>query len=571
MSESKDTIELKVLRDELRSEMLKHYQKDKGYDIWLLKVEGLDGSLLLDFMSKYYPHTFPVLMKGNDDQVWVYGLDENSQRKIINLNVTDERRIYYNKQLFEPFCSEEFFACVLDATQVPSTVYEDIAKNGGLVPEVHFEHYPEALSSSSEETKKAKDRMQAFIEDDKKLEQLIQEFLDISQVFTQKDLESLGSSHETENAKRYKKFYADLEQNGFYGTLGRKLNFWSGWHSLEMASSRPDEICSFKVPASQVMFQLFDVLENNKIKVSLACNMGLAKLYALGARGDVNVYIASGKPTEISGVKIGNYFWEAELPLLQHKRKTGEVDSIRIHLAYRDQEDHLQWEPWKNFDDKDIPIFRRKAYQVDIEQFKKDLTKNGNRAPEEVERLVRMMQSMLETGDKAAAFESGEGASSEENLSTAPPRKPIKTGDLREMLQYWRKQAETRRLKREQKEKGEQELGKGVDLKKETPLMTAVKNGEKEVALALIEGGANLDEVDNEGKTARMYAVEYGNDAIISAIDNRLKTIEAVTYHFQDKNGTQARARVQKYLQQLSGSSRPKEEPKDPPKSTPNL
>ena len=45
--------------------------------------------------------------------------------------------------------------------------------------------------------------------------------------------------------------------------------------------------------------------------------------------------------------------------------------------------------------------------------------------------------------------------------------------------------------------------------------MYAAITGNKEIALALIEQGANIDERDNDAKTALMYAAREGHEEIV--------------------------------------------------------
>jgi ankyrin repeat protein len=57
-----------------------------------------------------------------------------------------------------------------------------------------------------------------------------------------------------------------------------------------------------------------------------------------------------------------------------------------------------------------------------------------------------------------------------------------------------------------------------LDLRDETPLIWAVSEGYSEIALALIEAGAELDAQNSDGNTALLRSACEGRDALASAL-----------------------------------------------------
>ena len=55
-------------------------------------------------------------------------------------------------------------------------------------------------------------------------------------------------------------------------------------------------------------------------------------MFALDARGEVNVYLSADKFKENAGLVVGNCFWNTELLAVQKLWMEGKVDSIKIHV-----------------------------------------------------------------------------------------------------------------------------------------------------------------------------------------------------------------------------------------------
>lgn len=428
------SVDIPSLREGLREKLLKIYQKDRGYDIFLWSV---DFELLgnLDYLLQNFPHTHPIMIKDKSNKIWIYGLNEKGEHKLTDLILTEEEVKKYD-EVFKKIGTETFMK--LNSSDIPAFVYDDIISKSGHIQEIHFEHFPKEIFGRSDRERETVEKMRRFILSDEAVDKLLQEFLDLARVFSDGDLNSLGTAKETPNAKRYRNIFVTLEENGIYATRGEKISFWSGWDAFDKASNVPGEVSTLKVPTTQFMFCLSDLLDDRKIEIPDNLRMAVARIYASRAQGDVNVYISSGKPSERPSLKVNNFFWSAELPMLQQKLQRGEVSSIQIHLYNKDR---LIWEEPVDINSKRadvLPVIRRNAYQPDIEKLRTKVSAE----------FMKKIVEMAEIGEKAAPFEGGAGSSQEEDLEKTKARHPISLGKLKKILKHWEDQTGKSVLKR---------------------------------------------------------------------------------------------------------------------------
>ncbi|HET9843772.1 MAG TPA: hypothetical protein VFP93_03850, partial [Gammaproteobacteria bacterium] len=208
-----------------------------------------------------------------------------------------------------------------------------------------------------------KDQMLKFLNND--LGSFLQASSDILVNFTQADADSIGSGKETSNALKFIDLMKGLEKSGFNGTRNMPINFWSGNIGRTRAHLNPQqEFSDSEVTSLVVLFDLCGLIQkfesksaqqdpNFKKTLSSLLPEALSKLYANEARGNVNVYMASDKLSELSGLTAGNNFWNAELPTLQSLLHLGKVKAILVHTY-----DHAtkSWKSPVNINDREADV-----------------------------------------------------------------------------------------------------------------------------------------------------------------------------------------------------------------------
>ncbi len=492
------------LRDSLRDKMRKRLRRDKGYNVTLM-MAGWDIEENYQNDVEFFNTTFyqdrPVLICDCKHNYWVYGMNQDGIPELKKLNIPQEFLKKY-EELFEAKLKEfkdedakerdeadkktagdfttvntsstittdnvndpnslkadvlgsnepksdkpdedypdnDYYFGSINGREVPTFIFEHLS-GAGIVsdPHEHFEHFPKAIFESNEQRKNVIENMEKFIASDPLLEQLLMDFFEIGQQFTEQDLESLGTgAKESPLAKRFSTLYQALQENGFYGTRGEKINFWSGSYAMEIAQLRNDELSSTKIPSFMLIWLIHDLMSEAEYEITYSFACAISKCFSINAKGAVNVYISSDKTSEEAGLKVHNYFWSVELPTLQKKLKSGdEVISIHVHLYNAAQK---RWEPPIDINSEQadlLPVYRRAAYQPPLNQLK-----------DKVSRIfIKKMEHMVEVGEKARAFEAGQGASKSYNArEKSPPRKPILFGKIKNLIRYWEYQANKKAL-----------------------------------------------------------------------------------------------------------------------------
>lgn len=269
-----------------------------------------------------------------------------------------------------------------------------------------------------------------FIDDDIKYNKFLKEFILCSLLFTQEDLDSLGSANETNLAERFSALWKKLESEGISGVGDNKINFWSGKRASHRAKYTDGEISSFDVVVLAVLFACFDTLKDNAIIHSNLISEALSKIYAYHARGNVNVYVSSNEKTYVPPLTIGNHFWNAELFALQELLMKGEVDSILIHLY--DSENHGWYKPIDiESHEADILLFliRREAISPSSARGKEALV---NEIKESAEIAIKLGENF-----KYSTFRHWIMKRDAEE-----PKQPMPLGSLRSIIKHWKKVAD---------------------------------------------------------------------------------------------------------------------------------
>lgn len=170
----------------------------------------------------------------------------------------------------------------------------------------------------------------------------VKETADLAIQIQDSDIESFGSEHLTPLASAFMDLYQELDRHGFYHTRGRSIHFWSGEAAYKKAVQRTSQRTSLddnSVLSGDIVHEIFkayEILETEEGLISPLCQgHRLLKLYAssfaVQATGDVVYYTSNdGQNKTQRSLTVGNYFWEAELPVLQRLYKRGIVTSISV-------------------------------------------------------------------------------------------------------------------------------------------------------------------------------------------------------------------------------------------------
>lgn len=213
----------------------------------------------------------------------------------------------------------------------------------------------------------------------------LQEFLNrCSQIvpcLTDQDVQSLGSFQLTPRAREFVSLFDHLERSGFPGqrVLDRPINFWSGKVAEDRTYRAQDEISIRNFLPTYFMNNICHKIQKenpHEKEIVHRFYLAISKCYSTAASGNVNVYISSDKISESPGFNVPNFFWEAELPVLQMLVHRGIVQDIQIHLY-----DHIKkaWNDPVSFFSKEgshISVHRRSVHPLDnpstVDRFLRD-------------------------------------------------------------------------------------------------------------------------------------------------------------------------------------------------------
>jgi hypothetical protein len=233
-------------------------------------------------------------------------------------------------------------------------------------------------------------KMRTFLENN--LDDFIDKCIEVLPYLTQNDSDSLSSGQLTEHAEKFLGLVRLLEEHGFaHPKIGINpgefvINFWSGMKGREKAHAQANELSDSSVPSVCLLFDICSEIQkaehqDNYLHLSSVLPEIISRVYASKAQGVVNVYVSSDKNSEDPGLKIGNNFWSAELPILQFLKQNKKVSKVNIHLYHPLNN---QWEVIDFHSKKSsyIPILRRTAHTV-ISHSKDDIKKFEYYRPEQ--------------------------------------------------------------------------------------------------------------------------------------------------------------------------------------------
>jgi len=161
------------------------------------------------------------------------------------------------------------------------------------------------------------------------------------------DSESLNSKSLTESAQGFLELFEMLVENGVpslddgMSSLDDRggIHFWSGDEAREYLSNPDNYLIDVKIPAHSVMLEFARSLyptkedEQERYEDIRYCFIAAMSAYtASSAKGEVHVFISNQDKTGKYSMRVGNYFWNVELPVLQKLKHAEIVTKIWLHF-----------------------------------------------------------------------------------------------------------------------------------------------------------------------------------------------------------------------------------------------
>jgi len=166
-----------------------------------------------------------------------------------------------------------------------------------------------------------------------------------------------------------------LTNNGF-DTIPRdkQISFWTGKDVKEFIfndESKNDILADLKIPAYIVLFELAGhIFYGDEIKFSndaaLTFRRIVCKHLASQAKKNVNVYVSSDDLLKEDFIRVGNYFWQFELPVLQNLKQNGIIQ--KINFIFFDSLKKSFKKPIEISSDKamDLKLLRFVPFEIEI-------------------------------------------------------------------------------------------------------------------------------------------------------------------------------------------------------------
>lgn len=181
---------------------------------------------------------------------------------------------------------------------------------------------------------------------------------------------------------------------------------WSCKNARDKA--RETKMTDKDVPFIRFMFNICETCPAS----SLIWSTAISRVHVWHLKGDVHIYLGSDKQSEASGFHIGNYLWEAELPVLQLLAREGIVKQIWLHV----------WEV--SLDDKKMLEGKWSAYAFGL----------ADRVP-----LWRREWHPLDPAEMKSSFVHSKMKQADFDMwRLTPPRTHITIGGMRRVISKWR-------------------------------------------------------------------------------------------------------------------------------------
>lgn len=169
-------------------------------------------------------------------------------------------------------------------------------------------------------------------------EKLIHQTREAFATLTAVDVEYMcvDAKRESKWAQQFRAFVETHEAEAIIANKGKPHFFWSCFEARIKAQHellQRDGAMDHSYPFISFLFALCTVLRNEVDGGVYTSQMtmvsyAISRVYASLARGTALVFLSTDKPTEPTGITLGNNFWEAELPVLQANKAHGIIHDI---------------------------------------------------------------------------------------------------------------------------------------------------------------------------------------------------------------------------------------------------
>lgn len=443
------------ISNEFSRNALSEVEPEYGYT---LATGLIDQKIDLNFdIDQFFDYEdAPALVKDKDENIFIYGLNAEGEPQLTKL----ENKMFDFSQI--PFPSNFKDLIYLEPNKTPRELYTMINACQGHVRTFHYSHFPSTMAS--EEKTKEKEKMKDFLSKaDTALAAFINKFVELSFKLTSADIDLLGTDKETKNGQAVIALLTELEKNGFSGTRNENLNFWSGKYGADKAESTPGEISCSEVPSISVLFSLYNMVsdyldEEKGASIPNFLQEALSKLYALKAKGHVNVYISARNRADEARLTIGNNFWNAELFTLQQKLRKGEIDSINIHLF---DGQNNQWKPPVDINSKEADaalfLIKREARRAPPKNVAPQTPTTPAVSSKEIDKEIKEFDEFQKTLPKDATYSNFMQQCQNDIVKKPEPRpKPLSWGALRKVVAHWKQKTQEHKKREETKVKLEE-------------------------------------------------------------------------------------------------------------------
>ncbi len=229
----------------------------------------------------------------------------------------------------------------------------------------YLKKYPFTYKNAELTTTEIQKRSDFLDETKDNFEKFYQTLIEVLIKIKPEDIQTIASENESAHFKHFTDCYHSLDLEGFYSVNGKPIQFWSGQVAKNKIIADQSQYSDSDIPAISVMYKLNHFIQaEEKRRGSFFLKRLLAELntayFASQAKGIVNIYLATNKEKEKSGITIGNYFWNEELPILQKKYFRNEIQ-LRLFLWKGGD----YWEgPYDIYKQSHlVPVVRRNAYR----------------------------------------------------------------------------------------------------------------------------------------------------------------------------------------------------------------
>ena len=181
----------------------------------------------------------------------------------------------------------------------------------------------------------------------------------------QKDIESIGTQRQTENANNLENYI-----KGFMDLGNSNHCFWAGINARKKAIAEVNYKTDTSYLILTVLFNICYKLLTCKIysqEKLTDISFAISRIYASQTTGIAKIFISSDKPTESVGWTIGTNLWEAELPVLWNLYHRRVIKDIQLYI----DNGILGNSNWNNgisiinYNCISLPIYRRTWHSLD--------------------------------------------------------------------------------------------------------------------------------------------------------------------------------------------------------------